>query len=81
VLLIVEVSDTTEEYDRNVKMPMYSRAGIPEAWLVSLPKNLIWVYRQPVGSVYQNVRIVKPGESITVQSVPNLTIAVDEIFS
>ncbi|HEX8685523.1 MAG TPA: Uma2 family endonuclease, partial [Pyrinomonadaceae bacterium] len=32
VLLVIEVSDTTLEYDRQVKMRLYARAGIPEAW-------------------------------------------------
>src|SRR2546429_6719221 len=40
VLLIIEVSDSTILSDRNVKMPLYARAGIPEAWLVNLPKKM-----------------------------------------
>ena len=30
VLLLVEVSDTSAEYDREVKLPLYSRHGIAE---------------------------------------------------
>ncbi|MDP8953252.1 MAG: Uma2 family endonuclease, partial [Actinomycetota bacterium] len=30
VLFLVEVSDTTLSYDRNVKLPLYARGGIPE---------------------------------------------------
>ncbi|MDQ3917533.1 MAG: Uma2 family endonuclease, partial [Acidobacteriota bacterium] len=30
VLLVVEVADTTVESDRQVKIPLYARAGIPE---------------------------------------------------
>src|SRR5262249_37944553 len=33
VLLVVEVADTSLAYDRDVKMPLYARAGIPESWL------------------------------------------------
>lgn len=33
VLLIIEVADTTLAYDRQVKMPLYAKAGIGEAWL------------------------------------------------
>ena len=31
VLLVVEVADTSAGFDRDVKMPMYARAGIVEA--------------------------------------------------
>jgi Uma2 family endonuclease len=30
VLLLIEVSDTTLRYDREVKLPLYALAGIPE---------------------------------------------------
>jgi len=34
ILLIVEVADSSIDYDRNVKVPLYARAAIPEVWLV-----------------------------------------------
>jgi Uma2 family endonuclease len=36
VVLVVEVSDTTLSYDQNVKLPLYARTGISEAWIVDL---------------------------------------------
>ena len=35
VFLVLEVADTTLAADRGVKMPLYARAGIPEAWLIT----------------------------------------------
>ncbi len=32
VLVVIEVADASVYYDRNVKPPLYARAGIPEAW-------------------------------------------------
>jgi Uma2 family endonuclease len=43
VLLVIEVSDSTILSDRNVKIPLYARSRIPEAWLVNLPKKMIEV--------------------------------------
>ncbi len=37
VLLAVEVGETTVEFDRSTKAPMYLRSGIPEVWVVDLP--------------------------------------------
>src|SRR2546422_11208652 len=34
VLLIVEIADSSMADDRDVKLPLYARASIPEVWLV-----------------------------------------------
>src|SRR5262249_52950879 len=39
VLLLIEVSDSTVRYDREVKLPLYARHGIPEFWIFDLPAN------------------------------------------
>ncbi len=39
ILLVIEVADTTVAYDRDVKLPLYARVGIPEAWLVDLERD------------------------------------------
>jgi Uma2 family endonuclease len=36
ILLVVEVADTSFRYDRDIKIPLYARAGIAETWLVDL---------------------------------------------
>ena len=47
VFLVVEVADTTGEDDRKRKIPLYARAGLPEAWIVDIDADRIEVYRQP----------------------------------
>ena len=47
VLLIVEVSDTTLEYDRDVKLALYARQGIPEVWLCDVKAGELAVYANP----------------------------------
>jgi len=41
VLVIIEVADSSLEYDRDVKAPIYANAGIPEYWLVDLDGGLL----------------------------------------
>ena len=45
--LVVEVSESTLGYDRSIKMPLYSRAGIPEYWIVNLMESIVEVYTEP----------------------------------
>ena len=47
VLLIVEVSDSTLEYDRGEKLRLYARHNILEYWIVDLQMKRLEVYREP----------------------------------
>jgi Uma2 family endonuclease len=80
VLLIIEVSDSTINYDRQVKVPLYARAGVPEMWLVNLPEELIEVYTHPAGGTYQESRLVRRGGSMTVASAGGLTVEADAVL-
>jgi len=55
VLLIVEVSDTTQRYDRRVKVPLYARHGVPEVWVIDLENRLVHFHRQPAGETYAGI--------------------------
>lgn len=80
VLLIVEVADTTLRSDRKVKLPMYAKWGIQEAWIVDLKKGVIEVYSQPNGTGYRTVERAAEGQLVSVPGFPGITIAVDEII-
>lgn len=80
VLLIIEVADSSVEYDRDIKIPLYAGASITEVWLVNLPQEIIEVYTQPVGDTYREIRMVKRGESLAVKSIPSLTLNADIVL-
>ena len=80
VFLLVEVSETSADSDREVKVPIYARAGIPEVWLVDLEGEVIEVYRQPSAEGYRDARQVRRGEALSPEAFPDLTLAADEIL-
>src|SRR5215471_15727931 len=51
-LLVIEVSDTTFRYDRNVKIPKFAAAGIREVWIENLKGDELLVCRDPAGNAY-----------------------------
>jgi Uma2 family endonuclease len=75
VLLLVEVSDSTLDYDRDVKTPLYARAGIPEVWIVNLEGQEVEVHRAPDGDVYRTRHLVGLDDTIT----PERPAAVGEL--
>ena len=80
VLLVIEVADTTLGFDRQVKMPMYARAGIPEALIFNLPDEQLEYHANPSNGVYQVTRILKRGETLASSSVSGAVFDVAAIF-
>jgi Uma2 family endonuclease len=80
VLLLIEVSDTTLKYDRQVKMPLYARAGVEEFWVVNLQDEEVEVYTRPSGGAYQSVRRVGRGETVNSENVAGLALEVDAVL-
>jgi Uma2 family endonuclease len=79
-LLLVEVSDTALAYDRNVKLPLYARAGIGELWIVNLPAGTIERYTDPSDEDYRRVDHKRGGQKLRPAALPGLTPTVDEIL-
>src|SRR5438552_8996133 len=69
VLLVIEVADTTVEYDRFVKLPAYARAGIPAVWLANLPADRTEMYAVPVDGASTVVQHATRGEVIQSSSI------------
>ena len=80
VLLLIEVSDTTVDYDRNAKLSAYARAGIPEVWIVSRQDRHIEAYTGPSEGTYSSVRHSSPTETIAPQAFPDVTLEVGQFF-
>ena len=80
VLLIVEIADTSVASDRDVKLPLYARAGIPEVWFVDLPADRLDVYREPTAGTYTHTHVVSRGDTVTALQFPNVTLSADDIL-
>ncbi|MFN3476129.1 MAG: Uma2 family endonuclease [Candidatus Methylomirabilales bacterium] len=80
VFLIVEAAETSADYDRELKIPLYARAGIPEVWVVELDAERIEVYRKPGPHGYQEVQTVRRGPHLSPQAFPELALASDDIL-
>jgi len=76
----IEVADTTPEFDRAVKLPLYAAAGIPEAWLVDIAADRIERHTEPAADGYQLIRHFGRGTLVESVAIPAVTIPVDEIL-
>jgi Uma2 family endonuclease len=81
VLLLIEVSDTTLSYDRNVKLPCYARSGIPEVFIVDLPGEAIERHTEPTGDGYRLTARTRRGERLESVVLPALALPVDAMLN
>jgi Uma2 family endonuclease len=80
VHFLVEVADTSLVFDRETKMGLYARHGIPEAWLVNLVESVIAVHRDPSPRGFRKVRTFRRGERLSPLAFPDVEIPVDAIL-
>jgi Uma2 family endonuclease len=80
VYLVIEVADTSLEADRDVKFPIYARAGVAESWLLDVSAERLEVYRQPTSDGYQEVRLLQRGDAVALQAFPDLALTVDDLL-
>src|SRR5262245_44778735 len=79
-LLVLEVADTTLVYDRNVKVPRYAAAGIPEVWIEDLENDVLLVFRNPAGNIYATGLTLKREDTLAVQAFPDVIFKIDELL-
>lgn len=80
VLLVIEVADSTLESDRSYKIPLYAKAGIPEAWLVNLPEGKIEVYAGLADGAYQVSKEFTRGAAAQSESIADLRVNVVDVI-
>lgn len=78
--LVIEVADTSLEYDRNVKLPRYAKSGIYEVWIVDAQQSLIEQHTQPIQGQYVHTQKYLRGMMIQSAALPQIMFNTDQIF-
>lgn len=81
ILLIVEVSDTTLVYDRDVKLPLYARDGVLEVWLLDVYAGELTAYREPADGQYRLMRKPTAAETVSPLLLPSVTLRLSEVLA
>lgn len=80
VYLVIEVADSSRDYDLGTKLPFYAAAGIAEAFLVDIVNDVVERHTEPRDGKYQRVVIAGRGETLTSTVLPAVTLPVDVVL-
>ena len=83
--LVIEVADTSLDFDLTEKAELYATANIPEYWVLDLNARTLVVLRDPVPvpdnrNAYRSITTLKIGDHIQPLAKPEATIAIADLL-
>ncbi|MGH9071260.1 MAG: Uma2 family endonuclease [Acidimicrobiales bacterium] len=80
VFLIIEVADSTLNWDVNYKAPRYARAGVPQLWVVDVTAMEVRVFADPRPDGYATTRRARRSDTLVVETLPGVALNVDVLL-
>ena len=81
VLLIIEVAETSLQYDRTEKAGLYAAAEIPDYWIVDLAKQSVEVMRDPAAGRYRQREQFANDDHVRPGAFPELSLPLSTLFA
>ena len=81
VLLLIEVADATLVFDREMKLPLYAKQGVPEVWILDLDAEQLEIYREPSAGGFRRKLERRDTESIAPIALPTVALQVGALFA
>jgi Uma2 family endonuclease len=75
-VLVVEVAESSLEYDRRDKALLYARAGFSDYWIVDITNRAVEVRRNPSPNGYTTIVVFSAGDEITPLAASETRVAV-----
>lgn len=85
ILLVIEVSNSTLEYDQTIKLSLYAENQIQDYWIINLVANQLERYSQPYQDTqgrfgYRTKQIALRHETVTIPGFPELLLDLNRVF-
>jgi Uma2 family endonuclease len=80
-LLVIEVAETSLQYDLGEKAAVYAAGGVSDYWVVDAAAEIVHVLRHPGPVAYAEHRVAGRGESIAPLARPEAVLAIESLFA
>jgi Uma2 family endonuclease len=78
--LVVEVADSSLDFDTNEKRLLYARAGLREYWVVDINGRQLLVFRDPQAGDYATRQTPGPADTISPLAAPAVAVRVADVL-
>ncbi|HBI44609.1 MAG TPA: Uma2 family endonuclease [Planctomycetales bacterium] len=79
--LVIEVADSSLDFDTNEKRLLYAKAGIREYWVADVNGRRLHVYRDPRAGDYTAQQTFGPAEAVSPLAAPSATVRVADLLA
>ena len=80
IFLIIEMADSSLEYDQTVKARLYAETGVPEYWIADVRNDRLLTFSEIRDDEYRSRGELHRGESITPKLLPECRIPADVLL-
>ena len=78
--LVVEVADSSLDFDTNDKRPLYAKAGIRDYWVVDINGRRLLIYRDPRAGDYTTQQALGALDSVSPLAVQTAVVRVADLL-
>lgn len=80
-LLVIEIADSSLQFDLKRKSAVYARASVPEYWVLDVKKKVLVVHRSPTRSGYRSVKRITDLAAVESAGMPGLLLDLRQVFA
>jgi Uma2 family endonuclease len=80
VLFVMEISDTSLRYDRQVKVPLFAAAGVSEVWIEDAKNDILYVYRDFRNGAYAVLQELHRPDAVSASAFADIRFSIGELF-
>ncbi|MGO4884075.1 MAG: Uma2 family endonuclease [Bryobacteraceae bacterium] len=78
--LVVEIADSSLNFDLAVKAALYARAGVVEYWVLDVAGRRLVVHRNPQSGAYADVAAYSEHETVSPLAAPQASLRMADAF-
>jgi Uma2 family endonuclease len=80
LFLIIEIADSSLDYDNDLKVRLYAETGVPEYWVADIRNNRLIAYSDLQENIYSVVRELGHGDTLSPRLLSECAIPVDALL-
>lgn len=81
IFLVLEISDSSLLYDKEVKVVSYAKAGILETLLLDLTSQQLFVYREPTTNGYKTMLVLQGQRTVNLLAFPDVAVSMNDLLA